>query len=47
MRYLQGEPHTLPRNRATLADYRAEHFIYEAANGVAPSPSTAPSARIR
>jgi enoyl-CoA hydratase/carnithine racemase len=35
MRYLQGEPHSLPRNRATLADYRAEHFVYEAANGVA------------
>jgi enoyl-CoA hydratase/carnithine racemase len=35
MRYLQGDPHSLPRNRATLADYRAEHFLYEAANGVA------------
>jgi enoyl-CoA hydratase/carnithine racemase len=35
MRYLQGDPHTLPRNRALLSDYRAEHFLYEAANGVA------------
>jgi enoyl-CoA hydratase/carnithine racemase len=35
MRYLQGDPHSLPRNRAQLADYRAEHFLYEAANGVA------------
>jgi enoyl-CoA hydratase/carnithine racemase len=35
MRYLQGKPHTLPRNRAALADYRAEHFLYEAADGVA------------
>jgi enoyl-CoA hydratase/carnithine racemase len=35
MRYLQGEPHTLPRNRAALADYRAEHFVYEASDGVA------------
>ena len=35
MRYLQGEPHSLPRNRTTLADYSAEHFVYEAANGVA------------
>ena len=35
MRYLQGEPHSLPRNRNTLADYRAEHFLYEASDGVA------------
>jgi enoyl-CoA hydratase/carnithine racemase len=35
MRYLQGEAHSLPRNRATLADYRAEHFMYEASGGVA------------
>jgi enoyl-CoA hydratase/carnithine racemase len=35
MRYLQGKPHTLPRNRAAQADYRAEHFLYEAADGVA------------
>ena len=35
MRYLQGDPHSLPRHRAVLADYRAEHFLYEAANGVA------------
>ena len=35
MRYLQGDPHSLPRHRALLSDYRAEHFLYEAANGVA------------
>src|SRR6476661_7854794 len=35
MRYLQGEPHSLPRNRNTLADYRAEHFLYEVSDGVA------------
>ncbi|MGJ7916326.1 enoyl-CoA hydratase family protein [Massilia sp. LXY-6] len=35
MRYLQGDPHSLPRNRALLASYRAEHFLYEAADGVA------------
>jgi len=35
MRYLQGEPHSLPRNRNTLAGYRAEHFLYEASDGVA------------
>jgi enoyl-CoA hydratase/carnithine racemase len=35
MRHLQGEPHTLPRNRNTLAGYRAEHFLYEAVDGVA------------
>src|SRR6476661_10239985 len=35
MRYLQGDPHSLPRHRALLADYRAEHFLYEAAHGVA------------
>jgi enoyl-CoA hydratase/carnithine racemase len=35
MRYLQGEPHSLPRNRNALADYRAEHFLYEAVDGVA------------
>ncbi|ALK96937.1 enoyl-CoA hydratase [Massilia sp. WF1] len=35
MRYLQGEPHSLPRNRAQLSSYHAEHFRYEAANGVA------------
>jgi enoyl-CoA hydratase/carnithine racemase len=35
MRHLAGEPHTLPRNRNTLAGYRAEHFQYEAAEGVA------------
>jgi enoyl-CoA hydratase/carnithine racemase len=35
MRHLQGEPHSLPRNRATLAGYRAEHFLYEVLEGVA------------
>jgi enoyl-CoA hydratase/carnithine racemase len=35
MRYLQGEAHSLPRNRATLAGYRAEHFLYEASGDVA------------
>jgi enoyl-CoA hydratase/carnithine racemase len=35
MRYLQGDPHALPRNRATLAGYRAEHFLYAASDGVA------------
>jgi enoyl-CoA hydratase/carnithine racemase len=35
MRYLQGDPHSLPRNRAQLSGYSAEHFLYEAANGVA------------
>jgi enoyl-CoA hydratase/carnithine racemase len=35
MRHLQGEPHSLPRNRNTLAGYRAEHFLYEAVDGVA------------
>jgi enoyl-CoA hydratase/carnithine racemase len=35
MRYLQGDPHSLPRHRAPLSEYRAEHFRYEAADGVA------------
>jgi enoyl-CoA hydratase/carnithine racemase len=35
MRHLAGEPHSLPRNRNTLAGYRAEHFLYEALDGVA------------
>jgi enoyl-CoA hydratase/carnithine racemase len=35
MRHLQGEPHTLPRNRNSFSDYRAEHFLYEAVDGVA------------
>ncbi|WP_322404915.1 enoyl-CoA hydratase family protein [Massilia luteola] len=35
MRYLQGDPHALPRNRTTLAGYRAEHFLFDAADGVA------------
>ncbi len=35
MRHLAGEAHSLPRNRNTLAGYRAGHFLYEAADGVA------------
>ena len=35
MRYLQGDPHALPRGRATLAGYHAEHFLYTASDGVA------------
>src|SRR5437763_14933043 len=35
MRHLEGDPHTLPRSRAELAGYRAEHFLYEAVDGVA------------
>jgi enoyl-CoA hydratase/carnithine racemase len=35
MRHLQGEPHSLPRHRALLSDYRAEHFMYETLEGVA------------
>jgi len=35
MRHLAGEAHSLPRNRNNLASYRAEHFLYEAVDGVA------------
>jgi len=35
MRHLTAEPHALPRHRTPLADYRAEHFLYEVAEGVA------------
>lgn len=35
MRYLQGQAHELPGNRATLAGYRASHFQFEAGGGVA------------
>lgn len=35
MRHLAGEAHSLPRNRNNLAGYRAEHFLYEAVDGVA------------
>ncbi|USX19334.1 enoyl-CoA hydratase family protein [Oxalobacteraceae bacterium OTU3REALA1] len=35
MRYLQGEAHQLPGNRATLAGYQASHFLFEAGDGVA------------
>ncbi len=29
MRYLPGDPHQLPGNRATLANYQGRHFKYE------------------
>ncbi|USX25545.1 enoyl-CoA hydratase family protein [Oxalobacteraceae bacterium OTU3CINTB1] len=35
MRYLQGDAHQLPGNRATLAGYRASHFLFDAHGGVA------------
>ncbi|USX13009.1 enoyl-CoA hydratase family protein [Oxalobacteraceae bacterium OTU3CAMAD1] len=35
MRYLQGQAHQLPGNRATLAGYQANHFLFEAGGGVA------------
>ena len=35
MRYLPGEAQQLPGNRASLANYQASHFKFEAANGVA------------
>ena len=35
MRYLSGQAHELPGNRARLADYQAGHFRFEVANGVA------------
>nr|WP_315217069.1 enoyl-CoA hydratase family protein [uncultured Duganella sp.] len=35
MRYLQGEAHQLPGNRATLAGYQASHFLFGADGGVA------------
>ncbi|HTD02286.1 enoyl-CoA hydratase family protein [Undibacterium sp.] len=35
MKYLPGQPQQLPGNRNSLADYRASHFLYEAAAGVA------------
>lgn len=35
MRYLPGEAQQLPGNRATFADYRARHFLFEVADGVA------------
>ncbi len=35
MRYLPGQSHELPGNRATLADYEARHFRFAVANGVA------------
>ena len=35
MRYLQGQAHQLPGNRATLAGYRASHFLFGAGDGVA------------
>jgi len=35
MKHLPGESHALPRHRQALSGYRAEHFRYEAADGVA------------
>jgi enoyl-CoA hydratase/carnithine racemase len=35
MRHLPGQPHALPGNRTTLADYRAHHFLFNAEDGVA------------
>jgi enoyl-CoA hydratase/carnithine racemase len=35
MRHLTGEPHQLPGHRATLAGYRATHFRFALADGVA------------
>jgi len=34
-RYLPGKEHQLPRHRQPLADYRAEHFLYQHDAGVA------------
>lgn len=35
MRYLPGQPHSLPVQRASLAGYKSQHFGYEASNGIA------------
>lgn len=35
MRYLTGEPHQLPGNRADLADYQPQHFLFDVDAGVA------------
>ncbi|NYE62229.1 enoyl-CoA hydratase/carnithine racemase [Duganella sp. 1224] len=35
MKYLPGEPQQLPGNRASLAGYRASHFLFEVSGGVA------------
>ena len=35
MRYLTGEPHQLPGNRAMLADYQAQNFLFAVEHGVA------------
>lgn len=35
MKYLPGEPQQLPGNRASLAGYRASHFLFEVNGGVA------------
>jgi enoyl-CoA hydratase/carnithine racemase len=35
MRYLTGEPHQLPGNRASLAGYQPQHFLFSVDAGVA------------
>jgi enoyl-CoA hydratase/carnithine racemase len=35
MRHLRGEPSPLPGNRASLADYAPQHFLFSVAAGVA------------
>jgi enoyl-CoA hydratase/carnithine racemase len=35
MRYLPGQAHQLPGNHTMMADYRAKHFLFEVAHGVA------------
>ena len=35
MRHLPGQPHALPGNRTSLADYRAQHFLFALEAGVA------------
>ncbi|WP_334189047.1 enoyl-CoA hydratase family protein [Noviherbaspirillum sp.] len=35
MRHLPGQPHQLPGNRITLADYQARHFRFAVSGGVA------------
>ena len=34
-RYLPGQPHQLPRHHLRIADWRAEHFLLDVADGVA------------
>jgi enoyl-CoA hydratase/carnithine racemase len=35
MRYLPGEPHQLPGNRASFSGYAARHFLFSVSGGVA------------